>query len=61
MPTTPNPTSGFLLFVPRHDLVPLEMKVDEGLRMIISLGVAVPRWQSPEAAKASLAPPAAPN
>jgi uncharacterized membrane protein len=61
MPTTPNPTSGFLLFVPRHDLVPLEMKVDEGLRMIISLGVAVPRWQSPEAATASLAPPAAPN
>lgn len=61
MPTTPNPTSGFLLFVPRHDLVPLEMKVDEGLRMIISLGVAVPHWQSPEAAKASLAPPPAPN
>lgn len=61
MPTTPNPTSGFLLFVPRHDLVPLEMKVDEGLRMIISLGVAVPHWQSPEAARASLAPPPAPN
>jgi uncharacterized membrane protein len=61
MPTTPNPTSGFLLFVPRRDLVPLDMKVDEGLRMIISLGVAVPRWQSPEAARASLAPPPTPN
>jgi uncharacterized membrane protein len=59
VPTTPNPTSGFLLFVPRTELVPLDMKVDEGLRMIISLGVAVPRWQSPEAAKASLAPPGA--
>lgn len=57
LPTTPNPTSGFLLFVPRQDLVPLDMRVDEGLRMIISLGVAVPRWRSPEAAKASLAPP----
>lgn len=57
LPTTPNPTSGFLLFVPRQDLVPLDMRVDEGLRMIISLGVAVPRWSSPEAAKASLAPP----
>jgi uncharacterized membrane protein len=56
LPTTPNPTSGFLLFVPRQELVPLEMRVDEGLRMIISLGVAVPRWESPEAAKASLAP-----
>jgi uncharacterized membrane protein len=57
LPTTPNPTSGFLLFVPKEDLVPLDMPVDEGLRMIISLGVAVPRWQSAEAAKASLAPP----
>lgn len=60
LPTTPNPTSGFLLFVPRHELIPLEMRVDEGLRMIISLGVAVPAWKSPEAAKASLAPPGAP-
>jgi uncharacterized membrane protein len=56
VPTTPNPTSGFLLFVPRQELVALDMRVDEGLRMIISLGVAVPRWHSPEAAKASLAP-----
>jgi len=43
--------------VPRQELVPLEMRVDEGLRMIISLGVAVPRWTSPEAARASLAQP----
>jgi uncharacterized membrane protein len=57
LPTTPNPTSGFLLFVPREELVPLDMRVDEGLRMIISLGVAVPKWRNPEEAKASLAPP----
>lgn len=57
LPTTPNPTSGFLLFVPKNELVPLDMPVDEGLRMIISLGVAVPRWKSPDAARASLAPP----
>ena len=57
LPTTPNPTSGYLLFVPSKELVPLDMRVDEGLRMIISLGVAVPRWTSPDAAKASLAPP----
>lgn len=57
LPTTPNPTSGFLLFVPKHELVPLDMPVDEGLRMIVSLGVAVPRWMSPEAARASLALP----
>jgi uncharacterized membrane protein len=61
LPTTPNPTSGFLLFVPRDELVPLDMKVDEGLRFIISLGVAVPRWTSPEAARSSLARPQAPQ
>ncbi|MGD8977415.1 MAG: DUF502 domain-containing protein [Gammaproteobacteria bacterium] len=48
VPTTPNPTSGFILFVPRKDLISLDMTVDEGLRMIISLGVVVPRWQRPE-------------
>lgn len=57
VPTTPNPTSGFLLFVPHEELVPLDMPVDQGLRMIISLGVAVPQWESPGQARASLAPP----
>jgi uncharacterized membrane protein len=57
VPTTPNPTSGFLLFVPKQELVPLDMPVDAGLRMIISLGVAVPQWSSPEDARASLAQP----
>lgn len=47
VPTTPNPTSGFILFVPRDELVALDMSVDEGLRMIISLGVVVPRWDAP--------------
>ena len=44
VPTTPNPTSGFFLMVPRRDVVELEMSVDEGLKMIISMGVVVPRW-----------------
>jgi uncharacterized membrane protein len=57
VPTTPNPTSGFLLFVPKQELVPLDMPVDAGLRMIISLGVAVPQWSSPEDARANLAQP----
>jgi len=51
VPTTPNPTSGFILFVPRAELIELDMTVDEGLKMIISLGVVVPRWRSPEAAR----------
>lgn len=51
VPTTPNPTSGFILFVPRSELIELDMSVDEGLKMIISLGVVVPRWRNPEAAR----------
>lgn len=47
VPTTPNPTSGFLLLVPRDDMVELEMTVDEALKMIISLGVIVPPWPRP--------------
>ena len=44
LPTTPNPTSGFMLFVPRRDVVELDMPVEEALKMIISLGVVVPEW-----------------
>lgn len=47
VPTTPNPTSGFILLVPKDDVVELEMTVDEALRMIISLGVVVPEWPRP--------------
>jgi len=42
VPTTPNPTSGFFLMVPKDEVVELEMSVDEGLRMIISMGSVVP-------------------
>lgn len=44
LPTTPNPTSGFMLFVPRRDVIELDMSVEEALKMIISLGVVVPHW-----------------
>jgi uncharacterized membrane protein len=47
VPTTPNPTSGFLLLVPQDDMIELEMSVDEALKMIISLGVIVPPWPRP--------------
>ena len=42
VPTTPNPTSGFLLFVPRSAIIPLSMSVDEALKMVISLGIVTP-------------------
>jgi uncharacterized membrane protein len=44
IPTTPNPTSGFFVMVPKKDLIELDMSVDEGLKMIISAGVVVPEW-----------------
>ena len=48
VPTTPNPTSGFIILVPKDDVIELEMTVDEALRMIISLGVVVPEWRRRE-------------
>lgn len=42
VPTTPNPTSGFFLMVPRSDTIELDMGVDEALRYIVSMGVVVP-------------------
>jgi len=44
IPTTPNPTSGFVLMVPATDVTELEMSVEDGLKMIISMGVVVPPW-----------------
>jgi uncharacterized membrane protein len=42
VPTTPNPTSGFFLMMPRADLVVLNMSVDEALKYVISMGVVAP-------------------
>ena len=46
VPTTPNPTSGFFLMIPKKDVIELNMSVDEGLKMIISMGVVVPEPKS---------------
>jgi len=42
VPTTPNPTSGFFLMLPRQDVIELDMSVDEALKYIISMGVVAP-------------------
>ena len=42
LPTTPNPTSGFLLFVPRKDCITLHMTVEEGVKLVISGGIVSP-------------------
>jgi uncharacterized membrane protein len=47
VPTTPNPTSGFFLMVPRGDVVELNMSVDAALKYIISMGVVAPEHRPP--------------
>jgi len=42
VPTTPNPTSGFIIMVPRDDFTELDMSVEEGFKFIISMGVIIP-------------------
>jgi len=47
LPTTPNPTSGYLLFIPRQELVILSMSVEEGIKMVISGGIVTPPDRRP--------------
>ena len=42
LPTTPNPTSGFLLFVPRADVIELDMNVEDAAKLVISAGLVYP-------------------
>lgn len=43
MPTTPNPTSGFLLFFPEKDLIFLKMSVEDALKLVVSGGMVIPK------------------
>ena len=61
LPTTPNPTSGFLLFVPKEEARWLSMTVEEGLKMVVSGGIVTPPDRRGEAAEGDpkeLPPPA---
>lgn len=51
VPTTPNPTSGFLLFVPKHEVILLEMSVEDAAKLVISGGLVYP---TPKEAKEAL-------
>jgi len=53
VPTTPNPTGGYFLMLPRSRVRELDMSVDEALKYIISMGVAAPRGTVPPAARPS--------
>lgn len=54
IPTTPNPTSGFIVMVPRAQVIELDMNVDAAMKMVVTLGVVMPPGSA-----AALAPPAA--
>lgn len=43
VPTTPNPTSGFILFVPERDITYLDMSPEEGMKLVISGGILIPK------------------
>ncbi|WP_163850216.1 DUF502 domain-containing protein [Pseudooceanicola aestuarii] len=47
VPTTPNPTSGFLLFLPREDVIELDMSVEEAAKLVISAGLVYPNAKDP--------------
>ena len=49
VPTTPNPTSGFLIYVEETETVALDMSVEEGAKMILTAGLVVPDFEPPEA------------
>lgn len=47
IPTTPSPVNGFFFFVPRKDVIELDMSVDDALKYIVSMGVVVPPMRNP--------------
>jgi uncharacterized membrane protein len=47
VPTTPNPTSGFLLFIPANDVIELDMSVEDSAKLVISAGLVYPNGKDP--------------
>jgi uncharacterized membrane protein len=48
VPTTPNPTSGFLLYFPREDVIMLDMSIEDAAKLVISAGLVYPPDRKPE-------------
>jgi uncharacterized membrane protein len=58
LPTTPNPTSGYIIIVPKKDIIELDMEIDEAFKMIVSLGVVIPKWRRDQIGELPLKLPA---
>ncbi len=61
VPTTPNPTSGYIVLVPETDMIKLEMSVADGLKFIVSLGSVAPEYRARAMAALAPAGPAEPQ
>jgi uncharacterized membrane protein len=48
VPTTPNPTSGYLMWIERRDVVPMAISVEEGIKLVVSCGIVTPNGAPPE-------------
>ncbi len=57
VPTTPNPTSGFLLFVPAQDIIRLRMPIEDGLKLVVSGGIVTPPTEAMALPAAQVASP----
>lgn len=54
VPTCPSPVNGFFVYLPRTEIIELDMPVGDGMKTIISCGAVLPSWSDPVAAKAAL-------
>ncbi len=61
LPTTPNPTSGFLLFLPSEDVIELDMTVEEAAKLVISAGLVYPNGKNPTIPPEATPPPSVPR
>ncbi|MDI1248974.1 MAG: DUF502 domain-containing protein [Lacunisphaera sp.] len=61
VPTTPNPTSGFLVMLPKSKIVELDMSVGDGMKFVISGGAVVPPWSPDGKTLVTIQNPAAPK
>jgi uncharacterized membrane protein len=54
VPTCPSPVNGFFMYLPRAEIIELDMSVGDGMKTIISCGAVLPTWSDPATAKAAL-------
>ena len=56
VPTTPNPTSGYLVYLPPEAITPMDITVEEAMKLIVSAGAYIPGYHTPDLEKTSPEP-----